>query len=81
MENHWTDWADSGIYHRAAPRYSEGEGKVTFTRTDGLTVEFDNVDYDSISAVATNNGVIAFNYFETDNIVHVPFVQSWVVTY
>jgi hypothetical protein len=61
--------------------YEIGEGKVTFRRTDGRTVSFDHVDYDSIGPRATNDGVITFNYFGTDDMEHVPFVESWTISY
>lgn len=61
--------------------YCEGEGKVTFTRTDGRTVVIDKVRVDSISAVAENKGVIGVEFYGTDRVVHVPFVSYWEVTY
>lgn len=64
-----------------ARAHDEGEGDVTFTRTDGRTVTFKNVEVDSVSPAAVTAGTVAFNYFGTDKIVHVPFVESWEFTY
>lgn len=61
--------------------YPEGVGKATFTRTDGQTVVVDNVLFDTISAVATNAGVVSMDVHESEHIVHVPFVASWVIDY
>lgn len=62
-------------------QYREGEGKVTFTRTDGRTVTIDNVRVDSIGPGAMTHGVVGVERFDTDEIVHVPFVETWEVTY
>lgn len=62
-------------------KYMEGEGKVTFTRTDGRTVEIDNVRVDSISTGAENTGIVGVEFFGNDRVVHVPFVQFWEVSY
>lgn len=55
---------------------------VTFTRTDGKTLSFDHVNVDSIGPSAENPGVVGVE-FENDSmrVVHVPFVQSWEITY
>lgn len=61
--------------------HREGEGDVTFTRLDGLTVTFTNVRVDSIGPGAVSNGTIGVEDFDTDNITHVPFVESWEISY
>lgn len=61
--------------------YPEGVGKATFTRTDGKTVVVDNVLFDTIGPVATNAGVVSMDVDNSDRIVHVPFVESWVIDY
>ena len=58
-----------------------GEGDVMFTRTDGRTVKIDNVRVESISPMGTNAGVVAVEFFGTDRVVHVPFVESWEISY
>lgn len=59
----------------------EGEGDVIFTRLDGKTVRIDNVRVDSISPIAENNGVIGVEFFDSDRVVHVPFVSHWEIEY
>jgi hypothetical protein len=59
----------------------EGEGDVLFTRTDGRTVLIENVRVDSIGPSAENPGVIGVEFFDRDDVVHVPFVQFWVINY
>jgi len=55
---------------------------VTFTRTDGKTVVFDNVRVDSIGPSAENPGVIGVEFEDDhDRIVHVPFVAYWTIEY
>lgn len=61
--------------------HREGEGDVVFTRTDGTTVKFENVEVDSVTPMAEVGDVIGFNYFESDRIIHVPFVSFWEFTY
>lgn len=58
-----------------------GEGDVLFTRTDGRTVFIENVRVDSIGPRAESPGVIGVEFFDRDDIVHVPFVQYWVINY
>lgn len=58
-----------------------GEGDVLFTRTDGRTVFIENVRVDSIGPRAEAPGVIGVEFFDRDDIVHVPFVQYWVINY
>ena len=58
-----------------------GEGDVLFTRTDGRTVLIENVRVDSIGPSAENPGVIGVELFNSDQIIHVPFVQFWVINY
>lgn len=60
--------------------HAEGYGKVTFKRIDGHTVTFDNVRVDSIGPGAMPYGVIGFET-DTEDIVSVPFVESWTVEY
>lgn len=64
-----------------AMAHAEGEGDVTFTRLDGKTVTFNGVLVDSIGPTAANPGVIAVEFFDSDRVVHVPFVLSWEVDY
>lgn len=59
----------------------EGEGDVTFTRTDGLKVTIENVRVDSVGPSAESKGVIGVEYFGSDKVTHVPFVESWEFTY
>ena len=58
-----------------------GEGDVTFTRIDGRTVTIKNVRVDSIGPGADNFGVVAVEFFGNDDVVHVPFVESWTINY
>lgn len=58
-----------------------GEGNVTFTRLDGFTVTIENVRVDSVSPVGAPGGVVAVEFFDSDRVVHVPFVQSWEFDY
>lgn len=60
--------------------HAEGYGKVTFKRIDGRTVTFDNVRVDSIGPGGMPYGVIGFET-DTEDIVSVPFVESWTVEY
>lgn len=60
--------------------HAEGYGQVTFRRIDGHTVTFDNVLVDSISPSGMPYGVIGFET-DTEDIVSVPFVESWTVAY
>lgn len=64
-----------------AMAHQEGEGDVTFTRTDGKMFTIDNVRVDSIGPSADAPGVIAVEFFDSDRVVHVPFVLSWEVSY
>lgn len=61
--------------------YREGEGDVTFTLTDGSTYTIDCVRVESVSPVATAPGVIGVEFFDSDRVVHVPFVRSWEFNY
>jgi hypothetical protein len=61
--------------------HRKGEGNVTFTRTDGAKVTLKNVRVDSISPSAEARGVIGVEYFDNSDVVHVPFVESWVIDY
>jgi hypothetical protein len=56
---------------------------VTFTRTDGHTVTFENVRVDTIGPSAENPGVIGVEFEDDDydRLVHVPFVESWTIEY
>lgn len=84
-------WGHSRISHNEEPLaawerelltgYREGEGDVIFKRTDGGTVRIEKVRVDSISPVATNSMVIAVEFFGNDDVVHVPFVESWTIEY
>jgi hypothetical protein len=58
----------------------EGIGDVTFTRTDGRTVKFENVKFDQIGPVATNPGVVTLE-LQDGSLRHVLFVESWEITY
>ena len=59
----------------------DGEGDVVFTRIDGRTVSFENVRVDSIGPSAEAPGVIGVEFFNSLDVVHVPFVESWVINY
>jgi len=59
----------------------EGQGDVTFVRLDGHKVTLKDVRVDSIGPGAENNGVIGVEFFDSDRVVHVPFVASWEVSY
>ena len=55
---------------------------VTFTRTDGRTVTLDGVRVDSIGPSAENPGVVGVEFSDDpDRIVHLPFIESWEVSY
>lgn len=62
-------------------QYDEGEGCVTFTRTDGQVVVIDNVRVDSIGPSAEARGVIGVEFYDKDEVVHVPFVKFWTISY
>lgn len=53
---------------------------VTFHLSNGMTVEFEDVNPDSIGPSAETPGVIGVE-FETnpDRVVHVPFVLYWEI--
>lgn len=61
--------------------HAEGEGDVTFTRTDGRTVTIENVRVDSVGPAGSNPGVVSAEFFDSDDIIHVPFVESWTFSY
>lgn len=58
-----------------------GTGTVVFTRTDGREVRIENARVDSIGPSAENPGVIGVEFFDSDSVVHVPFVESWIIEY
>jgi hypothetical protein len=58
-----------------------GYGTAVFTRTDGLTVTVENARVDSIGPVGDSPYVISVETSDDREIVHVPFVASWVITY
>jgi hypothetical protein len=64
----------------AAP-YQDGEGDVTFHLSDGKEITFERVRVDSIGPSAENAGVIGVEYYNKDDIVHVPFVRYWTIGY
>lgn len=72
MNNHSCVFGDS---------HDEGEGDVTFTRTDGTSFTVTNVRVESIGPSAEARGVIGVEFFGSDRLIHVPFVQSWEITY
>lgn len=59
----------------------EGEGDVTFTLTSGETYTIKDVRVESVSPMATAPGVIGVEFFDSDRVVHVPFVRSWEFNY
>ena len=61
--------------------YQEGEGDVHFVRTDETVFTIKKVRVDSIGPNAENAGVIAVETFDEREIIHVPFVQHWTITY
>ena len=54
---------------------------VVITLTDNSTIEFEGVDFDTISPSGANRGVIAMEFVDSDRIVHVPFVKYWEIQY
>lgn len=53
---------------------------VTFHLTNGMTVEFEDVNPDSIGPSAESPGVIGVEFEnDPDRIVHVPFVLYWEI--
>lgn len=72
------DWEKELLTMRNRP---EGEGDVTFHRTDGTEFSLRNVRVDSIGPSAENKGVIGVEFFDKDDVVHVPFVQFWTIEY
>lgn len=58
-----------------------GEGDVTFLRTDGREVTIRDVRVESVGPSAEAPGVIGVEFFDSDKIVHVPFVESWTFDY
>ena len=61
--------------------HREGEGDVTFTRTDGRTLTIHNVRVDSVGPAASAPGVVSVEFFNSDKVRHVPFVESWEFNY
>lgn len=56
-------------------------GDIIFTRLDGEKVRVENANFESVSAVGANAGVIAVEVYDSREIVHVPFVASWTVDF
>ena len=65
----------------SALELTDGEGDVTFKRLDGKTVTFYNVRVDSVGPSAENPGVVGVEFYGNDELVHVPFVESWTFDY
>lgn len=63
------------------PAHELGEGKVIFTRIDDVKVVIDNVRVDSVSPIAEIGNVVAAELFNSDRIIHIPFVASWEFDY
>lgn len=61
--------------------HREGEGDVTFLTTDRREVTIRDVRVDSVGPSATARGVVSVEFFDSDRVVHVPFVESWEFTY
>lgn len=61
--------------------HAEGEGDVTFLRTDGRKVVIRDVRVDSVGPSASAPGVVSVEFFGSDDVVHVPFVESWTFNY
>ncbi len=72
-------WERELLNGTAAQR--EGEGDVTFIRTDGREVTIRDVRVESVGPSAEVPGVIGVEFFDNDNVVHVPFVESWTFSY
>lgn len=66
---------------RGPQGHREGEGDAIFTRTDGQTIKIENVRVDSVGPNASNPGVVSVEFLDTDKVVHLPFIQSWEITY
>ena len=54
---------------------------ATFTRTDKVEVVVRDVDVDSIGPAGDNPYVIAVEFVESDRILHLPFIESWEISY
>ena len=49
---------------------------------DGTSIEFEDVNPDSIGPSAENKGVIGIEFMDDyDRVVHVPFVRFWEIQY
>lgn len=66
---------DEPLAHR------EGEATVTFCRTDGRKLVLDHVRVDSVGPNGVPGGVIGVEFFDSDEVIHVPFVESWTFSY
>jgi len=70
--------------HELLTGYREGYGKVTFTRSDGRSVVLDNVRIDSVGPDTGPDAHILRNVVaeqEDGTMVHLPFIESWTVSY
>lgn len=61
--------------------HQEGEGDVTFTTTDRREVTIRDVRVESVGPSGSARGVVSVEFFDSDRVVHVPFVESWEFTY
>ena len=57
-----------------------GVGTVRFHRLDGKSFDLKDVQFDTLSNVATNEGDLSGD-FENGEPFHVPFVAWWEVVY
>lgn len=78
MNEHFLDGYGHSQTYRTV--HADWYGEVVFKRTDGHTVTFDNVLVDSIGPAGMPTGVIGFET-ATDEVVSLPFVESWTVNY
>lgn len=61
--------------------YREGEADVEFSLLDGSTFVIERVRADSVGPSGNAPGVIGVEFFDSDRVVHVPFVRSWEFDY
>jgi len=61
--------------------HRDGEGDVTFTLNDGSTFTIPDVRVESVGPAAESPGVIGVEFYDTDVVIHVPFVRYWTFDY